>query len=199
MQKNNVGVMGSTIKLTSGLCFDFSDPRPEMVRLDDIATALSRTCRFAGHGREFYSVAEHSVHCAVLALMYWEREDIARAVLLHDAAEAYVGDVAKPLKIMLGDSYADIERNVEYAIETKYGIAGDLHGKIKQVDLELLKAEKQALFPDDPHEWLGFSEIRSVDIDFIFACPTESKRLFLDVANRLGLASDGSEATGKEK
>jgi hypothetical protein len=82
------GLVGSRIKLGSGIYFDLADPRPEQIDLRDIAGALSKICRFGGHCRQFYSVAEHLVLCKHQA----ERDKLSsaeiKAVFLHDATEA---------------------------------------------------------------------------------------------------------------
>lgn len=84
------------------------DPRADEVCIDDIATALAHQGRYNGHGRHFYSVAQHS---AELARWFMAKGDhpLARWALLHDAAEAYVGDVIRPLKKFL-PGFAEIER-----------------------------------------------------------------------------------------
>lgn len=75
------------------------DPRPEDVTIEDIAHALSNVCRWGGRVREFYSVAQHSAHVAQIV----ERTHPQHALraLLHDAAEAYLGDIATPIKRMI--------------------------------------------------------------------------------------------------
>jgi uncharacterized protein len=80
----------------SGICFDLEQPTADMVSLDDIAHHLSQVCRWAGATSDFYSVAQHSVlvsYITPLPLQQWG--------LLHDAAEAYIGDITRPLKTLL--------------------------------------------------------------------------------------------------
>lgn len=143
------GVVGNKIRTASGKTFDIANPTIDMVSIEDIAHALSRICRFGGHIREgFYSVAEHCVHCVDLANEYDESYDIQLAVLLHDATEAYLGDVIKPLKIMLPD-YQAIEKRVETIIAAAFGVNFDLHHKaIKVYDHSLLVHEKNAFLRD---------------------------------------------------
>src|SRR5579872_2947230 len=81
------------IQTASGLEFPLFEPRLDAINIEDIAHGLSMICRFTGQCARFYSVAEHSVHVSHLV----PREDAAWG-LLHDAAEAYLGDVASPLK-----------------------------------------------------------------------------------------------------
>lgn len=74
----------------SGRLIDVLDPKPGDIEREDIIHALSCTCRFNGHCREFYSVAQHSILVAEICGHSWG--------LLHDAAEAYMGDIIRPLK-----------------------------------------------------------------------------------------------------
>ena len=80
------------------------DPRPHEVNMLDIAHALSMICRFNGHTQFFYSVAEHSIRCAYHAHEQWpDRIELQLAALLHDASEAYLCDIPRPVKLQLPD------------------------------------------------------------------------------------------------
>lgn len=85
-------------KLTtwSGRMIDYANPSPDDIYINDIATALSRECRYAGHASHFYSVAQHSVLCSRIV-----HPNLAIEALLHDAAEAYIKDLPVSLKRML--------------------------------------------------------------------------------------------------
>src|SRR4051794_32839296 len=96
-----VGV-GPMIMLHSGAWFDLSDPSSSAFTIDDVAQGLANICRYAGHCTSFYSVAEHSLLVSETAHGF-EFEG-----LLHDAAEAFLGDVTGPLKQMLPE-YKRIE------------------------------------------------------------------------------------------
>jgi len=91
------------IETRSGVRFSLSSPRPEDVRIEDVAHGLALLCRYNGQCDRFYSVAEHSVLCACLAKWCGESADMRMACLLHDAAEAYIGDFSGPLKDQLRD------------------------------------------------------------------------------------------------
>lgn len=108
----------SAIRTVSGRFVDLLHPDPATIVLDDIAHALSMVNRFGGHTAEPWSVAEHSI--AVSAMLWRSTGDPRRALLglLHDAAEAYLGDVVRPLKTHL-DQYKRVEERMEHVIFSK--------------------------------------------------------------------------------
>ncbi len=181
------GCVRNTIKLASGRYFDLLDPQPAQLELGDIAAALSKLCRFGGHCRRFYSVAQHSVLCAVQARHDGLTRDEVKAVFLHDASEAFVGDVVKPLKIAL-PQYQEIEARVAAAIGQRFGIDFAAHAAaIEKIDRELLIAERRALFDGYEVLWTGELDIRGLDIDFEYWPPDAAEALFLIHATRLDL------------
>lgn len=158
------GCVGNTIRLRGGGYLDFRDPRPEQFCFGDISGALSKICRFGGQIGRFYSVAEHSYQCWVQAVFDGHGPDAQRAVFAHDFTEAFVGDVCKPLKLMLPE-YAEIEQRVERAIAEKFNIDFDSHREvIKEIDHILLIAERKALFSSDRVQWCGEREVRKPSI-----------------------------------
>lgn len=121
----------------SGTIVDINHIDSSMIHIDDISNALSKINRFGGHTSAFYSVAQHSVLVAHMA-----PDHLKKAALLHDAAEAYLGDVIAPLKYILGNAYKSIEREFEMAIAAKFNL--DLQQvklAIKQYDTEALHLE----------------------------------------------------------
>lgn len=181
------GCVGNTIRLRSGLYFNLADPQPDQFTFSDIAGALSKICRFGGQINDFYSVAEHCVHCCRLA----ERDRLGlmtqAAVLMHDAAEAFCGDVVKPLKIMLPE-YAEVERRVEAAVAEKFLIDFEKWADcIREIDRAALIAERNALFPRDGISWAGEESARQVVIDVELWSPSESEFQFTQVAREVGL------------
>lgn len=134
----------------SGQIFDLDSPRPEMVRLEDIAHGLANLCRFGGQCRHFYSVAQHCVigadHLRKIGGSYGALR--ALCFLLHDASEAYVVDVPRPVKKILGLSYANLEDKVQAAILAAFNLAGpfkDNEGIIKVYDNTMLMTERRDL------------------------------------------------------
>ena len=180
---DTTGCVNNTILTKSGVYFDFADPQEWQVHIDDIAHGLSNTCRFAGQC-DFYSVAEHSVHCANTAL-YETRDNLASLhALLHDAAEAYMGDLPKPLKIMLPDFRA-VEHCVEQAIRDKFGLTDAFDSLVKSIDLRMLKTEKQQLFDNDGVMWTGFDELEVIDVDIKCWKPKDAVVVFMSMFNLL--------------
>lgn len=112
------------IQTYSGNPFHLLNPRPEEVSLTDIAHALSLQCRYNGHIPAHYSVAEHSVVVSRLLKEAGESPEVQLAGLLHDAAEAYVGDMVRPMKLIpeVGAQFGMIEDAVSLAIFIHFGI-----------------------------------------------------------------------------
>jgi uncharacterized protein len=136
---------GGWILTNSGLKFFPLDPKPDQICIEDIAHALSQICRWVGHTNEFYSVAQH---CFLVSQMC--PPDLALWGLLHDATEAYIGDVNRPLKLCGRlDAYGEIEDNLMAVIAKKYGLSGTVVPKaVKEVDNRLLNTEAiQLLHP----------------------------------------------------
>jgi 5'-deoxynucleotidase YfbR-like HD superfamily hydrolase len=130
----------------SGKFFDFNDIENNVIDINDIAHALSRLCRFNGHIDRFYSVADHS-----LRVSYIVPEKYALEALLHDAAEAYLGDVTTPLKSFLPD-YRLLETAVESKISSTFGLLSDAKLNVKIADKIMLHTETRDLF-DTPREY----------------------------------------------
>lgn len=176
---NKIGCMGNTIITSSGIYFDYEDPKIEQINIHDISKALSNTCRFGGHSA-FYSVTEHSVHCATLAKEDGLGDDVIFAALMHDAQEAYIGDMPKPLKLMMPE-FQELERKIETVVNISFGIKSGHEKTIKDFDLQMLKAEKLALFPDDEFNWPGFDQIENVDINIECWQPREAEFRFFQM------------------
>ncbi len=140
-------MIGPTILLHSGVYFDFLDPASSPFTIKDIAHALAMICRFAGQCGRFYSVAEHSVYVSRLV-----PPEHALAGLMHDAAEAFIGDVSKPLKGLLSD-YRVIEARVEAAVLGRFGVALPLPPSIKEADLDMLVTEQSQIMRNRGKDW----------------------------------------------
>lgn len=164
------------IQTYTGIAFWLDAPRAVDVDIRDIAHALSNLCRFTGHARPFYSVAEHSVWVSRLV-----PPEHALTALLHDAAEAYVGDVASPLKALMPE-YRAIEAQVWDAVRLRFGLPAELPDCVKQADLHMLDVERRKLLGDEPASWElpAATPFAYFAGPFHFYEPHRTKRLFLE-------------------
>ena len=159
--------MTNLMQTYSGKVVDLKAPTPDMISIVDIAHALSMTCRFGGHCKKFYSVAEHSVWVEVagrsegyftnITPTCWEH---CLALLLHDAAEAYIGDIITPVKGLVPD-FAHLENAWLRAIEVNFGLGTLLTSPspiVRRADrttlefeaIELLNPSASSMIPPDP-------------------------------------------------
>ena len=131
--------MANWVQTASGRNFYPTEPKEEDVYIEDIAHALSLMCRFGGHCKTFYSVAEHSVRASWLVPF-----EHGLACLLHDAAEAYFADIVKPIKMEF-PIFEEIENKILNVIFKKYGLVLPFHESVTQADITMLFTEKRDL------------------------------------------------------
>jgi uncharacterized protein len=140
----------------TGRKVDLEYPRPEDIDIRDIAHALSQICRYGGHCHKFYSVAEHSLLVAdVIEANYASFKPIELAGLLHDAAEAYLGDLITPLKKILTKE-TSIEGRWLDVIKERFALPVDLNplpNIVKSADQFMLAVEVHDLFPIVLPDW----------------------------------------------
>lgn len=178
---------GSAIKLHSGKYLNLIDPQPDQFDLEDVAVPLGRICRFGGHCKTFYSVAEHSWHCYDVGRRDGLPNAALRALLMHDATEAFLGDVVRPLKAMLPD-YREIEKRIESVIAARFFVDFKPHADlIQEIDLAVLLAERRQLFVPDSVVWNGQDDAREVQINLMFLSPVTAAQTFGETANHLGI------------
>ena len=156
------------------------EPRIDRVAIEDIAHGLAFQCRFNGQTQEFYSVAQHSLIVASLV-----PADLRLAALLHDAAEAYLGDMVKPLKVLL-PAFGAIEDQVSAIIASSFGIDFSDYGPIKRADLIALATEKRDLMPHSAERWAYLDDIRALAERIVAMSPAQAKQEFLNEFTRLG-------------
>ncbi|MBE6906320.1 MAG: HD domain-containing protein [Ruminococcaceae bacterium] len=166
------------ITTASGMHFTPFSPRAEQIRIGDVAHALSNLCRANGHCRHFYSVAQHSINCAREAAARGYSRRVQLACLLHDASEAYLSDITRPVKQNM-PAYLDFEKVLQDAIFAAFGLDHLTDGEQAQiisVDDALLWYEFLALMPEpispeaprlESSPEFGRLEFESVEQDFL--------------------------------
>ena len=126
----------------SGIAFDLLNPKPEMILIEDIVHSLSLINRFNGAARFPYSVAQHSLYVAGLL-----PPELKLHGLLHDAPEAYVGDMVSPLKKIMTE-YKEVEAGIARVVAEVFGLTWPAPPEVKKADLAVLSAEReQVLLP----------------------------------------------------
>lgn len=141
----------------SGAHFDLVDPQPEMINLVDIVKGLSRESRFAGQTLYFYTVAQHSVEASIIV-----GQEFALEALLHDASEAYLKDIPRPLKQLLPD-YRSIEQRVDAVIRARFGLPAKQSDDVTAADRIMLATERRDLMIDDNEDWPVLNGYRPLD------------------------------------
>lgn len=162
---------GDWIQTAAGHQFWPIDPRASEIVIEDVAHALSLLCRFGGHCLRFYSVAEHSVLMARAV----SPENRAWA-LLHDATEAYLVDVPRPLKPFLV-GYREAEDKIARAVCERFGLPLDMPAEVKAADTRILTDERQQNMAPAPKPWSTDTEPLGVTLQFW--SPEQAKREFL--------------------
>lgn len=124
------------------------DPNPRLIDIEDIAHSLAMLCRFQGHCLDYYSVAQHSVFVSkIVPDMY------ARVGLLHDATEAYVGDMVGPLKRTIGVAYKRLELVWWEAIAKKFKLPVEMPEPVAHADVVALLTERRDLIIPHEYSW----------------------------------------------
>lgn len=162
---------GDWIQTASGRQFWPMDPRPDEVFIEDIAHALSNLCRFGGHCQRFYSVAEHCVLLSQVAL-----QEFKLWALLHDASEAYLVDVPRPIKPYLY-GYDAAEAKIMRAVEERFNLHLGLPDHVKHLDRAILTDERKQNMATAPVAWSTDGEPLGVTL----RCwpPNKARRMFL--------------------
>lgn len=154
----------------TGKRFDLFEPDADMIDPRDISHALAHLCRFNGHTRELYSVAQHS--CIVADLVPQEHK---LAALLHDAAEAYLGDMTRPLKQWMPD-YRRFEDVVWATVCEHFDLDPDLPDCVHQADMIALATERRDLMPTDTAIWDCLADMEPM-VETIRPWPAAEARL----------------------
>jgi 5'-deoxynucleotidase YfbR-like HD superfamily hydrolase len=188
---------GVRIQTHSGRMVDPLKITAADVELDDVAQSLSHLCRFTGHTSAFYSVAEHSVICSCVAPKLLPADErfaplagfVARLGLLHDAHEAYLGDIATPLKRFF-PGLDDVKARVDAAIFERFGLATTAavlspetlkvcHEAVAKADAILLSTEKRHVLKNHAVEWNAELPEPLPNTRPLMHAPNVARRVFL--------------------
>jgi len=172
-----MGAEAAWIQTYTGRRFRPFDPRPDDVCIEDIAHALALKCRFCGHCTAFYSVAQHSVLVSEACAAHGWGWGTQLEGLLHDAAEAYLPDVPRPVKPHI-PGFADIERQVEEAVARAFGLTTPWHPAVKRIDTAILRDEARQLMDGDHSDWNLPEPALGIPIDPWG--PEEAERRFIE-------------------
>lgn len=189
MEEKIMERLSGCIQTFSGIRFWPLDPRLEDIRIEDIAHALSMQCRFTGHTKLFWSVAEHSLLVAALV-----PPNLRLAALLHDASEAYLADVSRPLKTQPEfDFYRMAEKRLMGLIGERFGVDHEDFESCGQADKWALAIEARDLLNNLGHEWNKWMDQLPADLATNRITqtkdPNQAKDAFLEEYNVLMAAS----------
>jgi len=163
------------------------DPKVDEIFIEDIAHALSVLCRFGGHCLQFYSVAQHCVIGAdELYETYGLDKELAFNFLMHDASEAYLNDLIRPLKRAsdLGKLYRVIEERLEFVLASKFKLTYPYSVVVKNMDSRMLLTEKRDLVRNFSEAWKEEDEgFVPLDVKITPWTPAQSETTFLERFN----------------
>lgn len=166
--------MENCIATYRGIAFDLLNPKASMIDIEDIAHGLAYQCRFNGQTNHFYSVAQHSVMVASLV-----PKPLRLVALLHDAAEAYLGDMVRPLKALIPE-FSRFEAKVATAIGEAFGVElAEIPKEVKRADLIALATEKRDLMPASTEPWPQINGIVPLPTRILPLSPPAAKQEFL--------------------
>lgn len=186
--------MSSRIEMFTGRFVDPLNLQVDDIDIRDIAHALSNQCRFTGHTSVFYSVAEHSIRVAELLDQRGCDRITVLTGLLHDATEAYLVDLPRPLKHhpLLGDVFRQVEQQVWSTVAAQFDLPSEMPAVVKQADVVLLVTERRDLLPSGRPGWLPIAdewdwaaEIELLPDRIVPWAPRTSEYRFLELFDRL--------------
>lgn len=149
------------IRTVTGQYVNVFDPDPQTILIEDIAHSLAYQCRFGGHLPSFFSVAEHCMYAVDIA-----PAGLQMAALLHDASEAYLLDIPRPVKVKL-TNYKDVENRLMEVIAAKFGFEWPLHPEVKKIDEKLLRWEWDSLMLDKRKMYKKIRTPEEAKVDFL--------------------------------
>lgn len=169
----SIGRYGDWLQVYSGIQFWPLDARPDEVDIIDIAHALSLQCRYAGHVKKFYSVAEHCLHVSMHC-----PQEFALEGLLHDATEAYLVDMPRPVKNFM-PQYKVAEKALEAVVAERFGLQYPWPAGVMDIDNRILLDEREQLMSVPPIPW-GVDGLAMVGVRVSCLSPSQAEHDFLD-------------------
>ena len=169
-----------SIQTVSGRRVSAFEPEPADIDAADIAHALANQCRFGGHSRVFYSVAQHSCVVADLVAARGASPDDVLWALLHDASEAYLVDLPHPLKhrTPLGELYREVEQRLQRTICERFDLPFEPPVALKAVDRSVLATERRELLGVAWH-WPELEGVEPVELELAPWDPPRAEAEFL--------------------
>jgi hypothetical protein len=164
----------------SGVAVDLDDPDPRTILVQDMAHQLARINRFNGATRFPYSVAQHSVLCALAAPAGFSLE-----ALMHDGHEYVFGDLASPVKALIGPACKAAEERIQKAVAWKWRLPFPTSEEVKETDVRMLWTEHLALQSKEPRPWLC-QDAESLNVEIAQWSPETAEEAFLSMYETLG-------------
>jgi len=156
-----------------GVEFSLTDLTEEQILIEDVSHALSNLCRFSGHSKSFYSVAQHSV---IISEIVPEKD--ALWGLLHDSAEAYISDIPRPLKYLMGENVKKLESDILKLVCRKFGLSEEMPDSVKLADDKMLVTEMWCLM-NMKQSWLPLRQTTPYHFNIVPVYPEKAKELFM--------------------
>ncbi len=175
------------MKTYSGLRIDPFDPKPEEIHIEDIAHALSLICRGNGQVTHFYSVAQHCLNCEKEAEARGYNRRLRLACLLHDASEAYLNDIIRPVKQYL-EKYKETEDHFLEVIYQSFGL-GDLTKEewdvVREIDDALLDYDLVELLhepmPEGGYQFISLPDIEQKPFEEVEAAYIRKAKELMEI------------------
>lgn len=160
MGVKDIASVKRVIETSTGVFVDPIDPDPDSLKLEDMANALSRVCRFTGHANRHYSVAEHSLLVADYLEHAGYGDEVIYTGLMHDTTEAYIPDLAAPLKHSdWGAPFIEAEDRLMSVIAERFKVIYPFPEEVGYADLVLVWCEGSVLLPSRTTTWPRYEEI----------------------------------------
>lgn len=164
----------------TGEQFHFLQPLAAEIHVEDVAHSLSQLCRYNGHTKAFYSVAEHSILiCDWIAANFpGASQQVLRTALLHDVAETYLGDMSRPVKHQM-PQFKELEHIIEGAAAERFDIELPFPAVVEECDARILVDEREQCMSDSGNEW-GTDALEPLGVEIKFLDPPNVRRLFME-------------------